>query len=329
MGKMLDEMLLPKRARTILDLTRVEKEDKVLILCDYKTAGVGRLLASVAYQMGALPILTILPPLPVETPPPDPVSQMGLRVDALIAAMSTNIAHSALRVEALKKGIKVTMTPQLDEKFLAEDAFDIDFHAWRPKVEKMAELVTRAKVARVTTPGGTDLTLGIEGRKGQAFHGFAEDGMLSSPPNIEVNCGPVEGTAEGRFVADVALDILPPEYGFVLVDEPIEVEVGRGLATAIKGGREARALREVLEATGDPNVYNIAELGIGMNPKCRADGRPLMNEGTLGNIHIGIGTNEYFPGGKVRAAAHLDLVMAQATLELDEVAAMKDGKLVI
>ncbi|MBU2535789.1 MAG: hypothetical protein ABIK32_01820 [Chloroflexota bacterium] len=191
----------------------------------------------------------------------------------------------------------------------------------------MAELVTRAKVARVTTPKGTDLTLGVEGRKAQAFHGFAEKGMLSSPPNIEVNCGPVEGTAEGKFVADVALDILPPEYGFVLVSEPIEVTVHKGFATEIKGGREAEALKEILEATKDPNVYNIAELGIGMNPKCIPDGRPLMNEGTLGNIHIGIGTNEYFPGGTIRAAAHLDLVMSKATLELDGAVVMKDGKL--
>ena len=327
MDDMMKKMVLPKHAQKIIDLACVEKGDTVLVLCDFKTAGVGQLLTSQVYSIGALPILTITPPLPVETPPPDPVTEMGLRVDALIAVMSTNIAHSSLRIEALKKGIKVAMIPQLNEEFLAHEAFDADFHALKPGLEKMAEMVTKAKVARVTTLKGTDLTLGIEGRKAQAFHGFAENGMLSSPPNIEVNCGPVEGTAEGKFVADVALDILPPEYGFVLVSEPIEVTVHKGFATEIRGGREAEALKEILEATKDPNVYNIAELGIGMNPKCSPDGRPLMNEGTLGNIHIGIGTNEYFPGGKIRAAAHLDLVMSKATLELDGAAVMKDGRL--
>lgn len=327
MVDMVNEIALTRHAKKIIDLARVQKGDKVLILSDYKTAKVGQLLALQVYNADALPILTIIPPLPVETPPPDPVSEMGLQVDAVIAALSTNIAHSSLRVEALKKGIKVAIIPQLDEKFLANEAFDADFHALRPKLEKMAELVTSARVARVTTAKGTDLTLGIEGRKAQAFHGFAENGMLSSPPNVEVNCGPVEGTAEGKFIADVALDILPPEYGFVLVSEPIEVVVHKGFATEIKGGREAKALREVLESTGDPNVYNIAELGIGMNPRCKPDGRPLMNEGTLGNIHIGIGTSEYFPGGKIRAAAHLDLVMSRATLELDGKTVMKDGQL--
>ncbi len=327
MENMMKEIMLSKRAKTILDLTRVKKGDNVLILCDFKTASVGELLVSQAYQLGAIPIFTIIPPLPVETPPPDPVTEMGLRVDALIAALSTNIAHSSLRVESLKKGIKVAFIPQLSETFLVEEAFGVDFHALRPKVEKMAELVTSAKIARVTTAKGTDLTMSLEGRRGQAFHGFAEDGMLSSPPNIEVNCGPVEGTAEGKFVADVALDILPPEYGFVLLSTPIEVVVHKGFATEIKGDREATALKEVLESTKDPNVYNIGELGIGMNPKCKPDGRPLMNEGTLGNIHIGLGTSEYFPGGKIRAAAHLDLVMSNATLELDGAAVMKDGKL--
>jgi leucyl aminopeptidase (aminopeptidase T) len=64
-----------------------------------------------------------------------------------------------------------------------------------------------------------------------------------------------------------------------------------------------------------------------MNPQCKPDGRPLMNEGTLGNIHIALGTNEYFPGGKIRASGHFDLIMAKATLELDGVTVMKDGKL--
>jgi leucyl aminopeptidase (aminopeptidase T) len=289
---------------------------------------VGRLLVSQVYQIDALPILTIIPPLKTEAPPPEPIAEMAKLVDALIAPMTTNIAHTQLRIDLQKLGVKFMVLPQVNQEFLASGAFDVDFYELRPKIEKLAVLVTKAKVAKITTPKGTDLTMSIEGRKGQAFHGFAEKGILGSPPCLEVNCAPVEGTAEGRIVADVSIEALPPEVGFVLLSEPVEVLVHNGLAEKIEGGWEAKKFKEFLESTKDPNVYNIAELGIGMNPNCKPDGTQLMDEAGLGSIHIALGTNEYFPGGKVRASGHYDLIFSNVTLELDGVTVIKDGKLV-
>lgn len=142
----------------------------------------------------------------------------------------------------------------------------------------------------------------------------------------EVNCALVEGTSEGKIVADVSIEDLPPELSFGLLKEPVEVTVSGGFARDIKGGWEAKKFEEYLEGLKDPNVYNIAELGIGMNPNAKADGRSLLDEGSQDNIHLAIGTNEYFPGGTIRAAGHYDLIISFCTLELDGETVIKDGK---
>jgi len=53
--KMLEELLMQKRAKAIIDLAQIGKGDKVLILCDYHTASVGKQIAAQAYQVAAVP----------------------------------------------------------------------------------------------------------------------------------------------------------------------------------------------------------------------------------------------------------------------------------
>jgi len=327
MQTMQEEIMTQKRARTIIDLAQVKKGEKVLILCDFHTASLGKLLAAQAFQMDALPIFTIIPPLKAHGDPvPEPVFKMAMEVDVIIAPMMASIGHTPLRFEALKKGIKLMVLGEVDEAYLAKGAFDADFHGLRPKIEKLAELVTKARTARVTNAKGTDITMNIEGRRAQPFTGFADKGMLASPPCLEVNCAPVEGTSEGKIVCDVSIEDLPSDLGFVLLKEPVECTVSGGFVKDVKGGQEAKKLKAYLASLKDPNIYSIAELGIGMNPSAKPDGTSLLDEGSGDNIHIAIGTNEYFPGGKIRAKGHYDLVMSFCTLELDGKVVVKEGK---
>jgi leucyl aminopeptidase (aminopeptidase T) len=327
MPKMIEEMMMQKRTKTIIDLAQVKKGEKVLILADFHTANLGKLLAAQVHQIDALPILTIIPPLKAHGDPiPEPVFKMAMEVDVIITPMVVSIGHTPLRHEALKRGIKLMVLGEVDEAYLAKGAFDANFHELRPKIEKLAELMTKAKTARVTNAKGTDITMNIEGRRAQPFTGFTGNGMLASPPCLEVNCAPVEGTSEGKIMTDVSIEDLPSDLGFVLLKEPVECTVSGGLVRDIKGGGEAKKLKEYLGSLKDPNIYNIAELGIGMNPSAKADGTSLMDEGSQDNIHIAIGTNEYFPGGTIRAKGHYDLVISFCTLELDGVAVVKDGK---
>ena len=52
----------------------------------------------------------------------------------------------------------------------------------------------------------------------------------------------------------------------------------------------------------------------------------LEDEGVLGTVHIGIGTNITL-GGHVKAALHYDLIMWQPTIVLDGQVVLENGQL--
>ena len=74
----------------------------------------------------------------------------------------------------------------------------------------------------------------------------------------------------------------------------------------------------------DPNVYNIAQLSFGLNPRCRMQGIMLEDEGVYGTSHIGIGTSSLL-GGTVKAKMHFDVIMWTPTLTLDGQVVLRDG----
>lgn len=94
------------------------------------------------------------------------------------------------------------------------------------------------------------------------------------------------------------------------------MEVRDGFITRIEGGRQAEVLRRDLESHGDRNSFNIAELGVGLNPKCKMIGIMLEDEGVLGSAHIGIGTNITL-GGTIEAPCHYDLLVWYPRIEID------------
>ena len=104
------------------------------------------------------------------------------------------------------------------------------------------------------------------------------------------------------------------------------VTVNEGFITDIQGGFQADILKKDLESKNDPNVYNIAELGVGLNPKSQMTGIMLDDEGVLGSCHIGIGTNLTL-GGTLKAAIHYYLVLWNPTIELDGKTIIEQGKL--
>ncbi len=316
------KILMAKGAKILVEmLAEVKKGEKVLILCDFTTVDVGELLVSQVFQNDAMPFLTVIPPLKGHGEPlPDAITEIARHVDVLIAPMATNIAHTATRYEAQKRGVRVMNLPEFTGEILASDAMQVNFYELRPKIEKMADLLTKAKVAKVTTAKGTSISLGLEGRKGRALHGFVQLNEVACPPGLESSIAPVEGTSEGVIIVDVSIP------GLGLVREPVEILVCEGLAKEIRGGTDAKRFKDLLESKNDPNIYNIAELGIGMNPNCKPEGSMLLDEGTLGTIHIALGTSAYI-GGTVKASGHYDVLVSNPTLELDGVVVVKDGKL--
>ena len=119
-----------------------------------------------------------------------------------------------------------------------------------------------------------------------------------------------------------------PYIGIGVLEEPVTLMVKDGFITEITGGQSSAALADNLASKNDPNVYNIAEHGVGLNPKCHFCGFMLEDEGVFGSCHIGIGTSITL-GGTVKASCHYDVIMRDGTIEADGRILMKDGKVML
>ncbi len=151
--------------------------------------------------------------------------------------------------------------------------------------------------------------------------------LFSAAPNIEANFSPVEGTVEGIFVADASI----PYLGIGLLSTPVTFTIKDGKVVKVEGGNEAERLKNIWAEINDPNVYNVAQVAVGLNPEIKAPvGRLGCNydEGAFGTAHIGIGTSSIL-GGEVKASTHFDAVMTNPTIKLDGKELLKDGELFI
>jgi leucyl aminopeptidase (aminopeptidase T) len=142
-----------------------------------------------------------------------------------------------------------------------------------------------------------------------------EKGAFGNLPGGELFLPPVEGTAEGVIVVTGAL------AGIGLLKKPVKIIVKNGLGKDISGGPQAKAFAKMLlEAAGKlelpDNAYNIAEFGIGLNPKAKLIGNPLEDEKVIGTIHLALGDNSTF-GGNTKAGVHVDGIILRPLVEVD------------
>ena len=196
----------------------------------------------------------------------------------------------------------------------------------RARTHALAKAVSGGKQVRVTSPNGTDLTVGIC-RPSLPLTGHAEeDTGFGSFPSGEAMTSPEEGTAEGVFVADsfgqaVYLNGGGPPLG--LLEDPIRLEFRAGRCVSIEGGAAAKRLRAVLDQASDDNAYILAELGLGTNPFAREIGH-VENKFRLGTAHIALGDNHligwrgaHIYGGTLVSDLHVDLVANGIAIEID------------
>lgn len=306
-------------------LSGVTEGEKVLILTDFSTEGIASVLAAVTYSLKAEPItMSMLPRKAHGEALPEAVAAAMKEVDVVIAPTKFNIAHTSARHEAQAAGTRVLILPESHENILLSQGLTADFIGLKPQVEKLADILTHGKLVRITTEKGTDFTVSIEGREGRALTGFTNTKDISAAHCIESSIAPVEGTGEGTLVIDGSIP------GIGLISTPVIVKLEQGKAVSIEGGQEAEKFKEVLKEQNDKNdnIYQVGEFGIGMNPECELENSMLSDEGVFGTVHIALGTNAYI-GGKVKANGHYDMVINQATIEIDGKTILKNKKLYI
>ncbi|GII95134.1 aminopeptidase [Sinosporangium siamense] len=316
-----DHFLLRPAHRILEQCLALSPDETLLVLTDSATTKYGAAFAAAGHIIGAEVVeLTMTPRTRHGEEPPAPVAAAMAAADAIVAPTTFSVNHSQARLAASRAGARLIFMPDVCDEVFTDGSLEIDFAERKVVIDRIAAILDAGSTYRVTTPGGTDLTASIAGKKAVPQSGIChEPGTISPPPCIEVAVAPDEGTLEGVMVVDGALVPGGP------AESPVRVTFQQGRITSIEGGRQADAFRALLESYGDQNMYHAVELGLGMNPNARiGSGGGLEDEAELGTMHVGIGNGITF-GSSVRAPGHCDLVTRDARVTVDGVVILADG----
>jgi 2,5-dihydroxypyridine 5,6-dioxygenase len=313
-------------ARKLVEVSaQIQPGESVLIATDYDRTSVAQTIAAAVYEVGAHPITMIMPPRNLDSQEPHPaVAAAFKQTDVILLPVSKSLSHSAALREAVKGGARALALTQFTDDSLITGGIQADFKAMAPLCDRVAELLGKARQARITSRAGTDITMSLEGRPGNSHKCIVGKGEFSGGINIEANTAPVEGTASGIIVGDGSI----PNYGIGVLREPVRYTVRDGRITDIEGGEQAKTIARIMAEQNDPNVYNIAQLAIGLNPHCKVSDNMQESHGAWGTCHFGIGTSANL-GGSTQAAMHYDVILRSPTIELDGEAIMRDGELLV
>ena len=303
-------------AKVLLDnCLALKPEDDVLVVTDHNLIELADFLAAEAESYGAeTTVINMKPRDAPGTEPPKPVAQAMKVCDVLLMPTSFTLAPSIARAEAQDAGARILSLGGYHKGILESKALMADFQGIKPVVEQVAARLTESSKAHISTLKGTDLKMTLGDRHAHALHNICHTlGTMGSPPDVEAYIAPMERSAEGVVILDGAINL--PEFG--LLADPVKLEVEQGKITEISGNEEARRFKALLESYRDPEMYLVAELGIGLNPEAELVGDPLIDEGVFGTAHIALGLNYTYGGAIKEAKSHIDCVFREPIITLD------------
>lgn len=305
---------------------RVQPGESVVIVTDEKLVSFADLVGDAATAEGASVVTCIIPQRTEDgQEPPKPVAAAMAEADVIFSPVSVSITHTRAIRSALDRGARaILMTAYTDEIITSAGLLETDFEAQAEKCRRLGAALNAGEMLRLTSPKETDLSFSIADRRVNVLTNIPDPGQLAPVPDIEVNVVPLEGSANGTLIADASV----PYLGIGVLSEPIVCRVEDGFIVRMEGGPQASVLREALESHNNRNCFNVAELGIGLNPNAKLTGRMLDDEGVLGTIHIGIGTSHTL-GGNVVAPTHYDLLMWEPTIEIDGTVVQRGSEVLV
>jgi 2,5-dihydroxypyridine 5,6-dioxygenase len=304
----------------------LRRDESVLIIHDETTADVGRVLAGAAGAITERVTRRAIPSAVMHgtEPPPDVAREMSV-ADLVVGVTYTSMAHTRARRLASERGVRYLSLPEYSTALLAAPALAVDYHESAPLVRSLSDAFTHGRSIRVTSAAGTDITLNIEGRSGNYCPGFVSaPGQLGSPPDIEANVSPVETASEGTIVVDGSI----PCREIGLLSQPARLTVTRGSISLIESSDEGlqSSLASIFARVASAKAYVLAECGVGLNAAAELNGTMLMDEGALGCVHFGFGSNATV-GGTNDVPFHLDCVIRTPSLAIDGKLWIDQGKL--
>lgn len=320
-----EKLFLKTAAKIVKTSLAVKPREKFLVITDGETYPIGRAFFEAGRQADSEVCLVVIRERTHHgEEPPLPVAAAWRESDAYIAPTKYSLTHTQARKAATQAGARGATMPGIVPGMFAAGAITADYSVVGRLSEKMGSLMDKADNVRITSSVGTDLSFSIKGRVVERDTGMlVKPGDFGNLPAGEAYVAPVEGTAEGKLVVDGSIASVGMIGG-----EPAKVTVKEGFATKIEGGKEAKKWDGMLRSVEKKEAYNVAEFGVGCNPKAKLIGIILEDEKVYGTIHIALGDNSTF-GGKVEAGIHLDGMLRKPNLFFDGEPIIRNGTWVV
>jgi len=161
--------------------------------------------------------------------------------------------------------------------------------------QRLTDFLNKAREVHITTPAGTNIRYGIEGRRWINCDG------ANNFPDGEVFTGPIEDATEGTVVYDI-----PAVYGGREVQD-IRLTFKAGKVVAASAAKNEPFLMKMLDQ--DKGARILGELAFGTNYSIKqATRNTLFDEKIGGTFHAALGMAYPESGGKNKSGLHWDMV---------------------
>ena len=248
--------------------------------------------------------------------PPASIAMAMMNASVAVCVTRYSLTHTSARKQAAAAGARVATMPGITEDMFTHGAITAEYSKVKELTEKVTQMLTRASSVRIEKEGYS-LNFSIDSREGVPSTGlYLNPGESGNLPSGEAYIAPLEGTAEGQILADGSV------AGLGALNSPLLLTVADGRLIAAEGDKGD----ELLRMLGDDQGRMLGEFGIGTNDKARITGIVLEDEKVYGTIHVAFGSNNTF-GGTVAAGVHIDIVVKQPDVYLDDQLIMRAGEL--
>jgi aminopeptidase len=206
-----------------------------------------------------------------------------------------------------------------------EEATDVEYEKMQELGRKVANVLEKSRMVKITDPDGTDLSFTLEGKKAHIYDGVIDD--------EDIKIGAVYATLPAGYVAAVAtetsahgvLSSSVPHANAGMLVQGITLRFEKGKLTSFEGDKNIDVVRNMWKkGIGDKD--KIGWLAIGLNPKAKLG--YINNQIVLGTATVGIGFNKEL-GGTNESDYALSVTDAKPTVKLDGETIIKQGKLTL
>lgn len=326
---------LMKAARSVVqDSLKVQPHEEVVIVVEEKLWPIADALTNAVVERNAHPTV-----LPIVSTLREILARQGQKMkltspmrlalaeaDVIITAINAIVGEAKFRLSILsylkKNPCRIAHMPGIKVKQFAEYCdTDYDYLYERGGIIEQFLKDHIGKEMEILTRNGTTLKLTISDLITFSSGRLDEPERFGNLPAGEVYFVPVVGSADGKIVIDGSV----PSKVLRKKAQYIELSLRNGmLEGSIKDPENL--VREALSLPGG-NV--LCEVGFGLNDRIkRPTGIELIDEKAAKTIHFGFGDNTLF-GGENNSDIHIDLIVKNPNVKIDNVEFMKNGRFLL